>query len=105
MRVLLDENVPRKLKYRFDAAHDVTTVSDHGNALIDAHSSTPRTKGRVGSPSRPRYGKTARWNTGASARRPYRLASTVKAIPYPRRGMPRLSRHQTGLSRNAVSDA
>jgi hypothetical protein len=29
MRVLLDENVPRKLKYRFAPEHDVVTVTEH----------------------------------------------------------------------------
>ena len=30
MRVLLDENVPRKLKFRFGSDHSVTTVQEHG---------------------------------------------------------------------------
>ena len=30
MRVLLDENIPRKLKGRFDAAHEVWTVPERG---------------------------------------------------------------------------
>ena len=30
MRVLLDENVPRKLKYRFGSEHSVTTVQESG---------------------------------------------------------------------------
>ncbi len=30
MRVLLDENVPRKLMYRLTSAHEVTTVPKHG---------------------------------------------------------------------------
>ena len=30
MRVLLDENVPRKLKHRFAPEHDVVTVPEHG---------------------------------------------------------------------------
>jgi hypothetical protein len=30
MRVLLDENVPRKLKYRLGPEHDATTVPEHG---------------------------------------------------------------------------
>jgi predicted nuclease of predicted toxin-antitoxin system len=30
MRVLLDENVPHKLKHRLGPEHDVTTVVEHG---------------------------------------------------------------------------
>ena len=30
MRVLLDENVPRKLKHRFSAEHSVATVTEQG---------------------------------------------------------------------------
>ena len=30
MRVLLDENVDRKLKRAFDAEHEVVTVQEHG---------------------------------------------------------------------------
>ncbi len=30
MRVLLDENVPRKLKRAFTSDYDVTTVQEHG---------------------------------------------------------------------------
>lgn len=30
MRVLLDENVPRKLMYRFGTEYSVTTVQEHG---------------------------------------------------------------------------
>jgi len=30
MRVLLDENVPRKLKYRLAPEHDAVTVPEHG---------------------------------------------------------------------------
>lgn len=30
MKILLDESVPRKLKYDFDATHEVFTVRDKG---------------------------------------------------------------------------
>ena len=30
MKVLLDENIPRKLKYRFGEQHEVLTVPDMG---------------------------------------------------------------------------
>tara|TARA_R110002020_G_scaffold1998_2_gene9189 strand:+ start:64777 stop:64920 length:144 start_codon:yes stop_codon:yes gene_type:complete len=30
MRLLLDENLPRKLKYRFSEAHEILTVPEMG---------------------------------------------------------------------------
>ncbi|MBO6573998.1 MAG: DUF5615 family PIN-like protein [Rhodothermales bacterium] len=35
MRVLLDENVPRKLKHRFSPPHFVTTVQERGWAGVE----------------------------------------------------------------------
>ncbi len=56
MLVLLDENVPKKLKYRFGAAHGVRTVQESGGVAVvvrgkDIAITPPKRRAALGLPS------------------------------------------------------